>query len=58
MIALVRTGEGETRHAGLTQFLVDMKSDGLSVKPIANLTGEDAISTKCFSTTYSCPIPC
>jgi hypothetical protein len=40
MIALVRTGEAEQRHAGLSQLLVDMKSPGLTVKPIANLTGE------------------
>jgi hypothetical protein len=40
MIALVRTGDAEQRHAGLSQLLVDMKSPGLTVKPIANLTGE------------------
>ncbi|MBV9991751.1 MAG: acyl-CoA dehydrogenase family protein [Alphaproteobacteria bacterium] len=40
MIALVRTGDAEQRHASLTQLLVDMKSAGVAVKPIANLTGE------------------
>lgn len=40
MIALVRTGDAEQRHVGLSQLLVDMKSPGLSVRPIANLTGE------------------
>jgi len=40
MIALVRTGDGEQRHAGLSQLLVDMKSPGITVRPIANLTGE------------------
>jgi acyl-CoA dehydrogenase len=40
MIALVRTGDAEQKHAGLSQILIDMKSDGLTVKPIANLTGE------------------
>jgi acyl-CoA dehydrogenase len=40
MIARVRTGDAEQRHAGLSQLLVDMKSPGLTVKPIANLTGE------------------
>jgi alkylation response protein AidB-like acyl-CoA dehydrogenase len=40
MIALVRTGEDEQRHAGLSQFLIDLKSsDGLTVRPIADLTG-------------------
>ncbi len=40
MIALVRTGEEGSRHAGLSQFLVDMRSDGLTVKPITDLSGE------------------
>jgi alkylation response protein AidB-like acyl-CoA dehydrogenase len=39
MIALVRTQDGE-RHAGLSQLIVDLKSDGIAVKPIANLTGD------------------
>ncbi len=39
MIALVRTGEGE-RHAGLSQLIVDLKSPGITIRPIANLTGE------------------
>jgi alkylation response protein AidB-like acyl-CoA dehydrogenase len=39
MIALVRTGEESSRHAGLTQFLVDMKTPGLTVKPITDLVG-------------------
>jgi hypothetical protein len=39
MIALVRTSDGE-RHAGLSQLIVDMKSPGLTVKPIESLTGE------------------
>ena len=41
MIALVRTGQrGETRHAGLSQFLVDMATPGLTVRPIVNQLGE------------------
>jgi alkylation response protein AidB-like acyl-CoA dehydrogenase len=40
MIALVRTGDSDTRHAGLSQLIIDMKSPGLTVRPIANLTGE------------------
>ncbi|MBL8386181.1 MAG: acyl-CoA dehydrogenase family protein [Burkholderiales bacterium] len=41
MIALVRTGTaGEQRHAGLSQFLVDMKTPGLTVRPIVNQVGE------------------
>jgi alkylation response protein AidB-like acyl-CoA dehydrogenase len=38
MIALVRTQDGE-RHAGLSQLLIDMKTPGITVRPIENLTG-------------------
>ncbi len=41
MIALVRTGDkGENRHAGMSQFLVDMQMPGLTVRPIINQLGE------------------
>ncbi len=41
IIALVRTASvGENRHAGLTQFIVDMTSPGLTVRPIRNLSGD------------------
>ena len=40
MIALVRTGEAEQRHTGLSQLIVDIKAEGLRVRPIANVTGE------------------
>ena len=41
MIALVRTGtQGEQRHAGLSQLLVDMQAPGLTVRPILNQLGE------------------
>lgn len=45
MIALVRTGSRDTgdaasRHAGLSQFLVDMQTPGLTVRPIVNQLGE------------------
>lgn len=42
MIGLFRTGvagEGQ-RHAGLSQFIIDMASPGLEVRPIRDLTGE------------------
>lgn len=40
MIALVRTSPAtQERHAGLSQMLVDMRSPGLQVRPIKNITG-------------------
>jgi acyl-CoA dehydrogenase len=41
MIVLVRTGErGESRHAGLSQLLLDMKAPGITVRPIINQLGQ------------------
>lgn len=43
MIALVRTGPaaaGAGRHAGFSQFLIDMRLPGVTVRPIVNLLGE------------------
>ncbi|HEY5337338.1 MAG TPA: acyl-CoA dehydrogenase family protein [Rhizomicrobium sp.] len=40
MIALVRTSDGETRHTGLTQMIIDVKnSEGLTVRPIEDMAG-------------------
>jgi alkylation response protein AidB-like acyl-CoA dehydrogenase len=41
MIATFRTAtDPKDRHAGLTQFLVDTKSPGITINPIIDLTGE------------------
>ncbi len=42
MIALVRTGTDRSadRHQGLSQFLVDMRTPGLTVRPILNQLGD------------------
>jgi alkylation response protein AidB-like acyl-CoA dehydrogenase len=41
MIALVRTsGSAEDRQAGLSQFIVDLKAPGVTVRPIVDLTGD------------------
>lgn len=41
MIALLRTSPptGENRRHGLTQFLIDMSTPGITVRPIVNLAG-------------------
>jgi alkylation response protein AidB-like acyl-CoA dehydrogenase len=40
LIALVRTAPaGDNRHAGLSQFVVDMAAPGLEVRPIRNMAG-------------------
>lgn len=41
MIALVRTGaNAEDRHAGLSQLLIDMRTPGITVRPIVDMLGE------------------
>jgi alkylation response protein AidB-like acyl-CoA dehydrogenase len=39
-ICLARTSNGARRHDGITYFLVDMRSPGLEVRPLRELTGE------------------
>jgi len=42
LIILVRTEpqQADKRHAGLTQFVLDMTTPGITVRPIADLTGD------------------
>lgn len=41
MVALLRTDDASSddRHGGLSQFIIDMKGSGVSVRPIRDLTG-------------------
>lgn len=41
MIALVRTSpSGDSRHAGLSQLIVDLSSPGVAISPIVSMAGE------------------
>jgi alkylation response protein AidB-like acyl-CoA dehydrogenase len=41
MIGLFRTGSADAaKHRGLSQFLIDLRSSGLAIHPIRDLTGE------------------
>jgi acyl-CoA dehydrogenase len=49
MIALLRTSKNEeNRHAGLSQFLVDLSLPGISIRPIRDLTGEESFNEVLF----------
>ncbi len=51
MIALVRTSpapEGGSRHAGLSQFLVDLRSSGISIRPIRDMLAEASFNEVTF----------
>jgi alkylation response protein AidB-like acyl-CoA dehydrogenase len=54
MILLARTGEaGEQRHAGLTQFLVDLKGTrGIAIRPVHNLAGEHHFNEVSFQDAF------
>ncbi|WP_199504677.1 acyl-CoA dehydrogenase family protein [Qipengyuania sp. YIM B01966] len=42
MIALVRTsGSADDRQRGLSQLIVDLKAPGVTIRPIADLTGDE-----------------
>lgn len=51
MIALVRTApapEGGPRQAGLSQFLVDLRLSGISIRPIRDLEGGESFNEVTF----------
>ena len=53
MIALVRTGDrSENRHGGMSQFLVDMQTPGLTVRPIVNQLGEHDFNEVTFDDVF------
>jgi len=53
MVALVRTAPSNgDRHAGLSQLLIDLKTPGLSIRPIQLMTGEPHFSEVHFADTF------
>ncbi len=49
MITLVRTSPvAKNRHAGLSQLIIDLASDGVSVRPIRNLAGNEDFNEVVF----------
>src|SRR5690606_6754266 len=49
MVALVRTNPNpESKHKGLSQFLVDMRTPGLTVRPIRDMRGHQHLNEVFF----------
>lgn len=49
IIALVRTEPaGENRHAGLSQLIIDLGAEGVTVRPIRNLAGDEDFNEVLF----------
>src|ERR687892_1550916 len=51
---IARTDPDARPHEGLSELVVDMRSPGVSVKPIVDMTG-NATSARCSSRTSGCP---
>ena len=54
MIALCRTGpiDEKDRHKGLSQLVVDLKSPGISIRPIKNLAGAEHFNEVLFEDVF------
>jgi acyl-CoA dehydrogenase len=55
MIALLRTApapDPKARHQGLSQFLVDLRSSGLAIRPILDLAGQDGFNEITFDDVF------
>lgn len=48
MILLCRTGTAEDRHGGLSQFLVDLTTPGISIRPVLDIAGEHHMNEVSF----------
>lgn len=48
MFLLARTGTGQRRQEGITFLLMDMRSPGVTVRPIVNLAGDDEFAQVFF----------
>ncbi|WP_165971587.1 acyl-CoA dehydrogenase family protein [Cupriavidus sp. L7L] len=53
MILFARTGpRGESRREGVSQFLVDLKTPGITIRPILNLAGEHDFNEVVFADVF------
>jgi len=55
---LARTGSGESAHRGITALLVPMHQDGVTVRPIRQLTGESDFNDVFFDDAHARHLPC
>lgn len=55
IIVLARTAPaGDDRHAGLSQFIIDLDGPGVAVRPIKNIAGGEDFNEVAFD---DCPVP-
>ena len=54
-LCLVRTGEIEDRHRGISAVIIDMRSPGIEIRPIRTIRGDTEFCEVFFEDT---PVPC
>lgn len=50
--ALCRTSEEEKKHQGLTYLLIDMKSEGITTRPLKQISGDDEFNEVFFDEVF------
>ena len=55
-LLLARTGEPETRHRGISAFVVDMSTPGIDVRPLRTMTGEAEFAEVFFDGVFLGPL--
>ena len=57
MFALVRTNESERQQDGISFILIDMKSPGITMRPILTIGGDHEVNQVFFETTSAFRLP-